>query len=111
ATTLRATSVPTISPRWRRSAAPRVKKTRHPTIARAWRCKAPPKPPDGRAAENPARRPAARNAARHARRARRPAAERLGRELGGALSHQQLRPARRRDGGGALRQRGRSVRL
>ena len=48
---------------------------------------------------------------RHARRARGPAGERVGRELGSALSHQQLRPARRGDGGGALRQRGRSVHL
>ena len=55
--------------------------------------------------------PAGRRPARHARRARRAAAERLGRELGGAVPHQQLRPARRRHRRGALRQRGRGVHL
>ena len=49
--------------------------------------------------------------ARHARGARGPAGERVGRELGGAVPDQQLRPARRGDRGGALRQRGRSVHL
>ena len=61
--------------------------------------------------EDSAGRPAGAASARHARGARGPAAERLGRELGGALPHQQLRPARRGDRGGALRQRGRSVHL
>ena len=48
---------------------------------------------------------------RHARGARGPAAQRLGRELRGAVPDQQLRPARCRHRGGALRQRGRGVHL
>src|ERR1019366_5683167 len=46
ATTSPATSAPTTSRRWRRSAARGEKKTSLPTTVRAWRCKAQPRPPD-----------------------------------------------------------------
>ena len=62
-------------------------------------------------AEAPARVELPADAARHAGRARGPASEPVGRELRGAVPHQQLRPPGRGHRGGALRERGGGLHL